>query len=526
MKNRFFGSAIALIASANLMFLGGSIASATSTDYVPELVHTFNTDGGDVVHDINSLGDKIVFEVGSELWASDGTDAGTVELTFPTSLESVDIQHDQWAQYSAVIENELYFFGWNGSDAANQIYKTDGTSITQVTDGAGFENYWSLVALDGNLYGWVDNLENGFGNTDIVKITPAGVITVIDGGNDNWTSSAPTQIQMIGGALIYVNDPNESNDYGLYSYDPSRIVDIEELDGPASDLYETSDYIDDEDDRFYVFDGEMYYSADATGSGYELFATDGTADGTRFVSDITGDAGDSWPSGDQECSFIPQTLGDYFYFSASTTSGDRTLFRSDGTGAGTEEAVSTSVGAYPGCDTYGQPPVLNGKLIIDFYTSAEGYEMYATDGTEVGTTLLADINDGSNSSLCWGYCSAQVLFDEHVFFVANDDENAAENLEIWVTDGTSSGTVKASAFTGTGAVGDEDDAALIVAGDNLYFGVENYASNGGDDHMSLYKISASGLANTGADANGTLWAGFGLLVAGVAVVAVRRRLTT
>jgi LPXTG-motif cell wall-anchored protein len=44
--------------------------------------------------------------------------------------------------------------------------------------------------------------------------------------------------------------------------------------------------------------------------------------------------------------------------------------------------------------------------------------------------------------------------------------------------------------------------------------------------MSLYKISASGLANTGADANGTLWAGFGLLVAGVAVVAVRRRLTT
>ena len=523
MKNRITVGAIALLAASNLLIAGG-IASATSTDYAPELVHTFNTEGGDSVHDINSLGDTIVFQVGEELWSSDGTDAGTTEITFPASLDAVDIQHDQWYQYSAVIGNELYFIGYNNLDDANQIYKTDGTTITQVTDGAGFSRYWSLVALDGNLYSWVDNNENNIGSTDIVKITTTGVITVIDGGNDCWTSTDPTQIQLIGTKLIYVNDPQENCDYGLYSYD-TVLHEITELDGPANDLYESSDYIDDDNDRFYVFDGEMYYSADSAGGGYELFATNGTANGTRLVSDLTGDDGDSRPSS-TGCSFIPQTLGGNFYFTATTTNRDQTLFKSNGTDEGTEEAVSTFVGEYPGCDTYSQPPVLNGKLIIDFYTVDHGYEMYATDGTESGTTLLADINAGSSSSLCWDYCTAQVKFDDHVFFIADDEANGDDNQEIWVTDGTSGGTVKVSDFASSQAVGTVDDAALITAGDNLYFGVDNFAAYGGDDHMSLYKISASGLANTGADANGTLWAGFGLLVAGIAVVAVRRRRTT
>jgi LPXTG-motif cell wall-anchored protein len=215
-------------------------------------------------------------------------------------------------------------------------------------------------------------------------------------------------------------------------------------------------------------------------------------------------------------------MGGLMYFAATTANGDRILYKTDGTELGTEAAVTSEVATFPGCDTYSQPPVLNGKLIIDFFVDGEGYDMYATDGTDAGTEMLGDILPGGDS-VCDGNCTAQVLFDDHVFFIANDNENDLDNSEIWVTDGTSAGTVKVSDFASSDAVGDDDDASLIVAGDNLFFAVSEWPGDGGDGNLSLYKIGPSGLAETGVDASGSMWAGLGLLVAGVAVVATRRR---
>ena len=45
MKNRIFGATVALIAAANLAFVGGTAGAATSTDYAPELVYTVADSG-------------------------------------------------------------------------------------------------------------------------------------------------------------------------------------------------------------------------------------------------------------------------------------------------------------------------------------------------------------------------------------------------------------------------------------------------------------------------------------------------
>jgi ELWxxDGT repeat protein len=397
MKNRIFGAAVALIAATNLAFVGGA---AHATTYTPVLVKTLSTSGSGSIANIQAVGDKVVFEYNDAIWVSDGTEAGTVELDAPATLTSWELQADRWHTYSAEIDGALYFFGWNSADSAYQVYKTDGTSITQVTTGAGFSNYDLLVARGGDLYAWVENNENSNGYWDIDQITPAGVVSVLDGGNDCGPSRDATQIQLIGSKLIYRNDPTESCDYGIYAYDLGTDS-IEELDTVAG-LYGSEDYIYDNNDAWYVFNGEVYYSAyGASDIGYELFASDGTADGSRLVKDIYDGSNGSYPSSDYDCSFIPQTLGDYFYFTAYNNNGSRTLFKSDGTTGGTTEAVSDANGLqYSGCDTYSQPPVLNGKLIIDFWASGLSYEMYATDGTDAGTTLLKDIAVGGDAGLC------------------------------------------------------------------------------------------------------------------------------
>ena len=72
------------------------------------------------------------------------------------------------------------------------------------------------------------------------------------------------------------------------------------------------------------------------------------------------------------------------------------------------------------------------------------------------------------------------------------------------------------------------EESLVVAGDNLFFGVSDLGSDGGTGEMALYKIGTEGLAPTGSDLSATslssLVAMALVALAGAAVIA-RRRIT-
>jgi len=76
--------------------------------------------------------------------------------------------------------------------------------------------------------------------------------------------------------------------------------------------------------------------------------------------------------------------------------------------------------------------LLNNKLIFRATDSANGRELWITDGTAAGTTLLKDINPGGDS-----FPFYFTRFNNRVFFRANDGTNG---IELWVTDGTAAGT--------------------------------------------------------------------------------------
>lgn len=77
-----------------------------------------------------------------------------------------------------------------------------------------------------------------------------------------------------------------------------------------------------------------------------------------------------------------------------------------------------------------------------------GAELWVTDGTPLGTRLIADIRPGEEGSAP----QDAVVAGEKVFFTADD---GLHGRELWVTDGTSSGTrmFDAAAGAASGEIG-------------------------------------------------------------------------
>ena len=81
--------------------------------------------------------------------------------------------------------------------------------------------------------------------------------------------------------------------------------------------------------------------------------------------------------------------------------------------------------------------VHNGTMYFQASTNSTGTELWKSDGTAVGTSMVKDIRSGTTSS------------NPSAFFVLNDEVHfeidlGSNGIEIWKTNGTSSGTVKAT----------------------------------------------------------------------------------
>ena len=110
-----------------------------------------------------------------------------------------------------------------------------------------------------------------------------------------------------------------------------------------------------------------------------------------------------------------------------------------------------------------------------------GRELWRTDGTSAGTTLVKDINPGAADSLPGQFTVAGT----NLFFTANDGMHGSE---LWKSDGTGAGTVLVADLNP--GPGDTPIVALYAGGNSLYFQVGS-----GADTDWLYRTDGT-LAGT------------------------------
>jgi ELWxxDGT repeat protein len=169
---------------------------------------------------------------------------------------------------------------------------------------------------------------------------------------------------------------------------------------------------------------------------------------------------------------------------------DSTVWVTDGSLAGTKQL---SAGIFY-AETAG---LLNGKIIFTGRSNAAGYELFISDGTEAGTTLLKDINPGGVSS---DPGIDFVLMSGFIYFTAR---RPAEGRELWRTDGTPGGTTLVKDIRlGADDSNGPEDYHLFSAGSYLLFaartptaGIELWRSNGTDAGTVLLKDINTGHSN-------------------------------
>jgi ELWxxDGT repeat protein len=97
--------------------------------------------------------------VGMEVWKSDGTETGTVQIKEILSAEPSD------AGFRAMLNGLLYFMA-NSDDEGLELWETDGTTAgTEPIDlnpGPGYSYPGGLSVVNGQLFLWANDDENGF----------------------------------------------------------------------------------------------------------------------------------------------------------------------------------------------------------------------------------------------------------------------------------------------------------------------------------------------------------------------------
>jgi ELWxxDGT repeat protein len=202
----------------------------------------------------------------------------------------------------------------------------------------------------------------------------------------------------------------------------------------------------------------LVFSARDAGHGRELWASDGTAEGTGLLADLAPGPGSSSP-------------GDFFsagasvFFFASAADGAPVLWRTDGTLDGTVVVAPLPTPPSEGARAYGLG-VDNGRLIFTTYSGSGRFLLWRSDGTTAGTIPTAEFvgEPESNPTIPSLGPSTGVAAGGFLYFAAND---GIHGRELWRTDG-SAAPPQLVADIRPGAAG-SSPFLLAAIGDSLLF---------------------------------------------------------
>ncbi|MCB0320477.1 MAG: hypothetical protein KDD60_06075, partial [Bdellovibrionales bacterium] len=397
---------------------------------------------------------------GEELWVTDGSGAVLVKDINPGA--------DDGYPYSFfTFNNNLYFIAYN-PQTGEELYLSDGTeSGTGLLDDlrpgspASYPYYFDTLSNRLVFLGYGEkSQEVFFTNTAGDTVTQSS--SLLGPGDE---SSDPGNLTRISDTLLFLSAENA--EYGIEPHVLNTITQeitlLKDLQPGANDSFPTV---------IGVLSGKVIFTASNSTSGRELWITDGTPSGTQLVKDINPGSDSSSPA--RLALSIPMILNGYLYFAATSPSEGVELWRTDGTTGGTTLVRDIN----PGSDSSNPSGavIANGMIMFAADDGANGRELWKSDGTFVGTTLVKNIDPFSNSNPNW-----LVSHDGLVFFQA--EGQISVGAELWKSDGTEAGTqLVLDILPGAG---DGYPSHLYSFQGDLFFSAYK-ATN----HQALYRVGA------------------------------------
>jgi ELWxxDGT repeat protein len=307
----------------------------------------------------------------TELWKTDGTDAGTVLIK---DINATAATASGNPQNFTIINPTTMLFSASDGIGGNELWKTDGSTAgtVNVIDYAGTAN--SIT--------WMENL-NGTGIMGQIVATTGREIYKSDGTGANSSLvlnlNAGTAIgvgttSFKSGSVIYFPGNSGTTGFELWKTDGTTAGTV-----LVKDIYVGA--ATSSPGRFAAIGSTVYFRATGA-NGAELWKTDGTETGTLEVADIFVGTGSSNP--DQ----VTSVNGAIYFFAGDSATDASDLYKYDGTtltklfdfNAASSTLTSNFV-------------LLGGKIYFAADSNSDALrELWQTDGTALGTISVSTLH--------------------------------------------------------------------------------------------------------------------------------------
>lgn len=357
------------------------------------------------------------FAVVTEIWKSDGTAGGTslVKTMDPHSFSAQGnhFTSDNQNERNYSVNGNIMIFGGRDATFGRELWRTDGTPagtymIKDIKSGSGDSFTSNFVRLN-----------DGFVYFSAAAVGLGTTLWRTDGTTAGTTEIPVPNLTVVSNAIGKVN---------------GKLI---------------------------------FYGNDNGVTGYEPWVSDGTVAGTFRLADINPGSANSSPGVVQNLQF---RFNDKYCFFISQTAAGKTLWRTDGTIAGTIQLTPDGLITEDNFSGGGYSSIRNNGV----YWIGGNTKLYFSDGTPAGTRLIR--NNLNTAVHVYTYKGAG-------WFAARAGNSSDD--EPWRTDGTSANTARALDVYpgGSGAIlTSSDPFGYFELNGYLYF----FATNAGGRQLFRY----------------------------------------
>lgn len=418
---------------------------------------------------------------GIELWKSDGTADGTqlVKDIFVGPKSSFNN-----VAFQTTHNDSYFFFVANDSIQGKGLWRTDGTAagtlrIKDIVLAANASGPIELLSYQHEIYFVTQDGVNGLelwktdGNSNGTQI-----FTKL---NKQGAGSSPNRLTILKNQLLF-SAKTEAEGFELWKFDGKTAQLVKDIfPGSGSSNYALN----------LIYKDQVFFTAEDKAQNRQIWKSDGTPEGTVVLKRINENSGGSSTEG-------MAVLKDKLIFNAYQSTEGEELWISDGTEAGTQllKDINPTGQSFPFIP---YPPAILGDSLL-FFMANDGFtgtELWKTNGTAQGTSLVANIQPDGNPNSFNYPISILTKVGDRLFFSA---DNIVNGPELWITDGTSPGTrlVKdiAPGLIGSNPIrGIAFKGQIFFSANDGFTGVELWKSDGTSDGTVLVKDIAPGRAS-------------------------------